>query len=64
MQHNGEVQRRQITLNSVPATFVRPLPRSVSWLVAAKNLQTRAMAEIESPRMLFLAFLLVSRYYQ
>ncbi|MGF1497285.1 MAG: hypothetical protein ACFB8W_10740, partial [Elainellaceae cyanobacterium] len=28
MLPNGEVQRRQITLNSAQATFARPLPRS------------------------------------
>jgi hypothetical protein len=33
--YNGEVQRRQIASNSAPAAFVRPLPRSVSWLATA-----------------------------
>jgi hypothetical protein len=36
-QANGEVQRRQITLNSAPAAFDRPLPRSVG-LMAVRHL--------------------------
>jgi len=29
LRANGEVQRRQLTYNTQPMTFVRPLPRSV-----------------------------------
>ncbi len=28
---NGEVQRPQLTYNTQPMTFIRPLPRSVGW---------------------------------
>ena len=40
---NGEVQRRQMTSNSIQVAFVRPLPRSVSW----HTLQPSASSQLD-----------------